>query len=109
MKFRNVSVPIMIVAVILMFILPIPDLILDILLSINIMLSAIILLNTIYLKDALQLSIFPSFLVFATVFRLSLNVSTTKLILAEGRAGKVIDGFGRFVARDNPVVGFIIF
>lgn len=109
MRFRDVSVPIMIVAVILMFILPIPDLILDILLSINIMLSAIILLNTIYLKDALQLSIFPSFLVFATVFRLSLNVSTTKLILAEGRAGKVIDGFGRFVARDNPVVGFIIF
>ncbi|NSW89868.1 MAG: flagellar biosynthesis protein FlhA [Firmicutes bacterium] len=109
MKFRDISVPIMLVAVTLVFILPIPDFILDVLLSINIMLSAIILLNTIYLKDALQLSIFPSFLVFATVFRLSLNVSTTKLILAEGKAGKIIDGFGRFVARDNSVVGFIIF
>jgi len=109
MRFRDISVPVMLVTVILMFILPIPDFILDILLATNIMLSAIILLNTIYLKDALQLSIFPSFLVFSTILRLSLNVSTTKLILAEGKAGKVIDGFGKFVARDNPIVGFIIF
>lgn len=109
MKIRDISVPVILVSVILVFILPIPDFILDILLAINIMLSAIILLNTIYLKDALELSIFPSFIVFSTVFRLSLNVSTTKLILAEGMAGKVIEGFGKFVARDNPVVGFIIF
>jgi flagellar biosynthesis protein FlhA len=109
MKFKDVSIPVIIVSVILMFILPIPGFMLDFLLAINIMLSAIILLNTIYLKDALQLSIFPSFLVFSTIFRLSLNVSSTKLILTEGKAGKVIDSFGRFVARDNPVVGFIIF
>jgi len=109
MKFKDISVPVVIVIVTLIFILPIPATLLDILMAISIMLSVIVLLNTIYLKDALQLSIFPSLLVFLTVFRLSLNVTTTKLILAEGQAGKVIEGFGRFVARDNPIVGFIIF
>jgi len=109
MKFKDISVPVVIVIVTLIFILPIPATLLDILMAISIMLSVIVLLNTIYLKDALQLSIFPSLLVFLTVFRLSLNVTTTKLILAEGQAGKLIEGFGRFVARDNPIVGFIIF
>ncbi|NLC68467.1 MAG: flagellar biosynthesis protein FlhA [Clostridiaceae bacterium] len=109
MKVRDISVPVILVAVTLVFILPIPAFLLDIFLTINIIISVIILLNTIHLKDALELSIFPSLLVVMTVFRLSLNVSTTRLILAEGRAGEVINGFGRFVARDNPVIGFIIF
>jgi len=73
------------------------------------MLSAIVLLNTIYLKEALELSLFPSFLVFITLFRLSINVAATRMILAEGKAGEIINGFGKFVARDNPIVGFIIF
>ncbi|HOJ09607.1 MAG TPA: flagellar biosynthesis protein FlhA [Clostridiales bacterium] len=109
MKLKEISVPVTMVTIILAFILPIPGFILDVLLAVNIMLSAIILLNTIYLKDAEDISIFPSLLVITTMYRLSLNVSTTKLILGEGEAGKVIDGFGRFVARDNPVVGFVVF
>lgn len=109
MKARDISVPILLVAVTLVFILPIPAFVLDWLLTVNIIFSAIILLNTIHLKEALQLSIFPSLLVVTTVYRLSLNVSTTRLILAEGKAGDIIDGFGRFVARGNPVVGFVIF
>lgn len=99
----------MFVGIILTYILPIPEFILDVLLAINIILSAIILLNTVYLKEPLQLSIFPSLLVITTMYRLSLNVTATKLILGEGSAGAVIEGFGRFVGRDNLVVGFVMF
>jgi flagellar biosynthesis protein FlhA len=109
LRIKDMSIPILFVAIILTFILPIPDFILDVLLAVNIMFSAIILLNTIYLKEPLQMSIFPSLLVITTVYRLSLNVTATKLILGEGEAGRVIEGFGRFVGRDNLVVGFIIF
>ncbi len=109
MKLSDISIPILIIIVILVFILPIPSFVLDILLIVNIMLSAIVLLNTIYLKEALELSLFPSFLVFITLFRLSINVAATRMILAEGKAGEIINGFGKFVARDNPIVGFIIF
>lgn len=109
MKFRDTSVPIILVGIILTFILPIPDFLLDILLAVNIMVTAIILLNTVYLKEPLQLSIFPSLIVITTMYRLSLNVTATKLILGDGEAGQVIEGFGRFVGRDNLIVGFIMF
>jgi len=109
MKFKDTSVPVLLMAVILTFILPIPAVVLDILLAVNIALSAVILLNTIYLSEPLQISVFPSLLVITTIYRLSLNVSSTKLILGTGDAGKIIESFGLFVARDNPVVGFILF
>jgi len=109
MKFKDMSVPIIFVAIILTFILPIPDFILDFLLAINIMVTAIILLNTVYLTEPLQLSIFPSLIVITTMYRLSLNVTATKLILGKGEAGRVIEGFGRFVGQDNLVVGFVMF
>jgi len=109
MKARDISVPIMLIAIILTFIVQIPDFILDILLAINISLSAIILLNAISITEPLQISVFPSLLVITTLFRLSLNVASSKLILGEGKAGKVIEGFGRFVGGDNLVVGFIVF
>lgn len=109
MRLRDASVPIMLVAVILTFILPIPDNVLDFLLAVNIILTAVIMLNTLYLKEPLELSIFPSLIVVTTIYRLALNVTATKLILAEGKAGKIIQGFGKFVGRDNLVVGFIIF
>lgn len=82
---------------------------LDFMLAINIILAAIIMLNTIYLKTALDLSIFPTLIVVTTIYRLSLNVTATKLILSEGEAGDVIRGFGSFVGRNNLVVGFVIF
>ena len=109
MKFRDATVPIIFISIILAFILPVPDFILDFLLAINVILAAIILINTLYLTEPLQLSIFPSLLVITTLYRLSLNVAALKLILSEGKAGKVIEGFGRFVGRDNLVVGFIMF
>ncbi len=109
MKLRDTSVPIIVLAVILAFIIPLPGFFIDILLAINIMISVIILLNTVYMKEALQMSIFPSLLVITTMFRLALNVSTTRLIIGQGVAGDVIAGFGRFVGGNDLVVGFIIF
>lgn len=109
MRFRDAAVPIVIVAIILAFIIPIPDYVLDFLLAINIMVTAIILLNTVYLKEPLQLSIFPSLIVVTTLYRLVLNVSATRLILGEGEAGAVIEGFGRFVGGGNLVIGFVVF
>ncbi len=109
MKLRDTSVPIIVLAIVLAFIIPLPGFLIDILLAINIMISVIILLNTVYMKEALQMSIFPSLLVITTMFRLALNVSTTRLIIGQGVAGDVIAGFGRFVGGNDLVVGFIIF
>ncbi len=108
-KLNNFFIPIVIIIAILNLILPIPHSFLDFLLAVNIILAAIIMLNTIYLKTALDLSIFPTLIVVTTIYRLSLNVTATKLILSEGEAGDVIRGFGYFVGRNNLVVGFIIF
>ncbi|MGE5328629.1 MAG: flagellar biosynthesis protein FlhA [Deltaproteobacteria bacterium] len=109
MRFKDAGVAIIIVAVVLIIILPVPGWMLDILLAINISLSLLILLNSIYAKDALQMSIFPSLLLITTIYRLSLNISAAKLVLAFGEAGQVIEKFGTFVTRDNIVVGFIIY
>ncbi len=109
MRLGNYSVPIIFIAIILTIILPIPTFVLDFLLAINIILAAVIMLNSVYMKNALELSIFPSLLVITTIYRLSLNITAAKLILSSGEAGHVIEGFGRFVGRDNLVVGFIMF
>ncbi|MGN0655965.1 MAG: flagellar biosynthesis protein FlhA [Ruminiclostridium sp.] len=82
---------------------------LDFLLLVNIGLSLVILLITMYIKDALDFSIFPTILLITTVFRLSLNISTTRGILSTGYAGAVIETFGNFVMGGDPIVGFIIF
>jgi len=108
-RLGNYSVPIIFIAIILTIILPIPTFVLDFLLAINIILAAVIMLNSVYMKNALELSIFPSLLVITTIYRLSLNITAAKLILSSGEAGHVIEGFGRFVGRDNLVVGFIMF
>ncbi len=108
-KINNFFVPLIVVLAILNLILPIPTGVLDFLLAVNIILAAVIMLNTIYLKTALDLSVFPTLIVVTTIFRLSLNVTATKLILAKGEAGHVIKGFGQFVGGNNLVVGFVIF
>lgn len=82
---------------------------LDFLLLVNISLSVIILLITMYIKEPLEFSAFPTILLITTVFRLSLNISTTRGILSSGYAGRVIETFGSFVMGGDPVVGFIIF
>lgn len=108
-RLNNFFIPMLVIITILNLILPIPEIMLDFLLAINIILAAVIMLNTIYLKTALDLSIFPTLIVVTTIYRLSLNVTATKLILSEGKAGDVIRGFGTFVGRNNLVVGFVIF
>lgn len=103
------SVAVLVVGIILVIIIPIPALVLDVLIALNIATGLVILLNVIYSKEALQLSVFPSLLLFTTVFRLSLNIRSTTLVLADGEAGKVIESFGSFVAQGNLVVGMIVF
>jgi len=106
----NNFITIFIVAVILMIIIPLPPFLLDLMFILNISLSLIILLTSMYIKETLEFSVFPSLLLITTLFRLSLNVSSTRLILTEGgHAGAVIATFGSFVLQGNAVVGFIIF
>ena len=107
--FDNV-VSIFVIAVVLLLIIPLPAFMLDVLLLFNMAIAMIILLITMYIKEALEFSIFPSILLVTTLFRAALNVSSARLILGEGgQAGAVIKTFGEFVIRGNPVVGFIIF
>lgn len=97
-------------AVIVLIIIPLDTVFLDFLLILNLAVSLIILLSTLYMREALEFSIFPSLLLITTIFRLGLNVSSTRLILGNnGDAGHVIETFGSFVVQGNIVVGFVIF
>ncbi len=102
------------VMILIVMVVPVPAFMLDLLLSFNISFSLIILLVSMYISHPLELSAFPSILLMATLFRLSLNISSTRLILLHGNqgplaAGKVIHSFGQFVVGGNYVVGFIVF
>lgn len=100
----------LIIGIIIIIVIPMPPVLLDILFIINIAFSLTILLTSIYVKEPLDFSVFPTILLVATLFRLSLNISSTRLILSNnGDAGKVIETFGRFVVRGNVIVGLIIF
>ena len=109
MIIRDMSVPIVFVIIILLFIIAVPSGVIDVMLAVNLMLSAIILLNTIYTTDTLGLTVFPTLVVITTVIRLSLSVSTSRLILSGMSPGRVVEGFGAFVGGGNLVVGFIVF
>lgn len=109
MKIKDYIVPIALISIILIFILPIPGFVLDILLAINISISLIVLMNAVYANDVLEMAVFPTLLLSLTLFRVSLNIAAVKLILVDGEAGGVIHSFGSFVAGGNIVVGFIIF
>ncbi len=88
---------------------PLPTPLLDVLLAFNITTSVLLLLVTMSVKSSAELSTFPAVLLFATLFRLGLNVATTRLILSEGRAGRIITAFGRYVVGDDLAVGLIVF
>lgn len=109
LKHNDVLLAIGIVFVVTMMVIPLSPLILDIFLTLNIALSVTILLVTLYTQEPLQYSTFPTVLLFATLFRLGLNVSTTRLILLHGEAGQVVHAFGNFVIGGNYVVGMLIF
>jgi len=97
------------VTIVCMMVIPLPAPLLDILLTLNISLAVIILLVCLYVKEPLDYSSFPTILLMATLFRLGLNVSSTRLILLHGEAGNVINSFGEFVVGGNYVVGAVIF
>ncbi|MCT4633749.1 MAG: flagellar biosynthesis protein FlhA [Firmicutes bacterium] len=109
MKFGDIAVALGIVGIILMIIIPVPLFLLDFFLTMNIALALLILLISMFNKEALDFSVFPSILLVTTLFRLSLNISTTRNILQNARAGAVIDAFGDFVIGGDAIVGFIIF
>ncbi|GEA29260.1 flagellar biosynthesis protein FlhA [Clostridium diolis] len=98
-----------VIAIVLMIIIPLPKQVIDLLLALNITISIIIILITMFTTNVLQLSVFLTLLLVTTLFRLALNISSTRLILTEADAGTIITAFGNFVIRGNYVVGIIIF
>lgn len=112
-RISNNVFAVFVIFIVLALIIPLNEIaggaLIDFLLLVNISLSVVILLLTMYIKDPLEFSSFPTILLITTVFRLSLNISTTRGILSSGYAGDVIQTFGSFVMGGDPVVGFIIF
>ncbi len=106
---QDIALAVCVMAILVVLVIPIPQLVLDLLLTINISISVVVLLGCIYMVHPVEFAAFPSLLLILTLFRLSLNVASTRLILSEGDAGLVIDAFGNFVTRGNYVVGIIIF
>lgn len=109
MKPKELTVLIGVIAIVIMMVVPIPPALLDVLLILNITIALTIILVGMNTQEALQFSIFPSLLLITTLFRLALNISTTRNILAHAEAGNVVATFGKFVAAGNIVVGFIVF
>ena len=109
MKKNDIVVGIYILAAIMFLIIPLPTALLDVLMALNISISLIILFNALFSKEVLNMSTFPMILLFTTIFRISLNVSSTRNILTQGYAGEVVEAFGSFVGGGDRVVGIIVF
>ncbi|MBR6626916.1 MAG: flagellar biosynthesis protein FlhA [Lachnospiraceae bacterium] len=109
MKKADLGVAMYLMAAVLMLIVPIPAALLDILLAINISVALVIVFGTMFSKEVLDMSFFPTILLFTTIFRIALNVSSTKLILKNGDAGNVVATFGEFVGGGDLVIGIIVF
>ena len=105
----NYAVGIYVVAIIIFLIVPLPSFALDVLIAVNMIISMIILFNSVLSKEVLNMSSFPTLLLFTTIFRISLNVSSTRLILSTGDPGQVIQVFGSFVGGNDAIIGVIIF
>jgi flagellar biosynthesis protein FlhA len=113
-KPTHLLVPVALLAVVVLMIVPLPPLLLDLLLSVDIALAVVLLLTSIYVKSPVEFSVFPSLLLLLTMIRLSLNIASTRLVLLNGgdgteAAGSVIQAFGQFVVGGNFVVGVVIF
>jgi len=106
---KDILLALGILVIISLLIVPLPPILMDILIASNLSLAVLILLVSLYLKNPLEFSAFPTVLLVTTLFRLGLNVATTRLILTEAYAGEIIQSFGTFVIRGNYIVGFIIF
>lgn len=109
-KLTNYAVSLFVIVIVLLLIIPLSPFLLDVFIVINISISLIILLVSMNIREPLEFSIFPSLLLITTLFRLGINVSSTRNILMnQGEAGQVIKSFGTFVLQGNAIVGFIIF
>ncbi|MCZ2817806.1 flagellar biosynthesis protein FlhA [Modestobacter sp. VKM Ac-2984] len=108
-KLTKAAVPIGVVSIVLMLVVPLPAPVLDVLLALNIVGSLLILLVSMNIRRPLDFAIFPSLVLIATLMRLALNVSSTRLVLTDGYAGKVIEAFGHFVIGGSLIVGLVIF
>ena len=112
MKNKDISamaVPIGVVGIVLLLVVPLPAVLLDLLIAVNITASLVILLTSMYVRRPLDFSVFPSLILVFTLFRLGLNVASTRLVLRDGFAGHVIDAFGHFVVGGSLVIGLVIF
>ncbi|REJ09527.1 MULTISPECIES: flagellar biosynthesis protein FlhA [Halobacillus] len=109
MSARDLSVLIGVILIIVMLVIPLPGWLLSFFILINITLALIVILVSMNMDEALQFAVFPTLLLLLTLFRLGLNVSTTRSILSEAEAGGVIATFGTFVIGGNPLVGFVVF
>ena len=108
-KKTDVGVAAYLLAAIIFFIVPIPSILLDVMLALNISIALIVLMNVLFVREVLDMSFFPTLLLFTTIFRISLNVSSTRLILSTGSPGNVVETFGQFVGGGDLVIGAIIF
>jgi flagellar biosynthesis protein FlhA len=108
-RVTKLAVPVGVVAIVLMLVVPLPTMLLDLLIAFNITGALLILLVTLHIKRPLDFAIFPALLLVATLFRLALNISATRLVLLDGYAGHVIEAFGHFVVGGSLLVGMVIF
>ena len=108
-KKTDVGVGIYILAAVVFLIIPLPNKILDVMLAFNIGMALIILFDALFVKEVLDMAAFPTILLFTTIFRISLNVSSTKLILGTGDPGNVVETFGSFVGGNDLIIGAIVF
>ena len=109
LKKADIGVGLYLLAAVVFFIVPIPSVLLDVMLAFNISIALIIVFNVLFVREVLDMSFFPTLLLFTTIFRISLNVSSTRLILLTGDPGNVVKTFGSFVGGGNMVVGSIVF
>ena len=109
LKKTDLGVGLYLLCAILFFIIPIPSFLLDVMLAFNLSIALIILFKVLFVKEVLDMSFFPTLLLFTTIFRISLNVSSTRLILSTGNPGVVVNVFGQFVGGGNLVIGAIVF
>lgn len=109
MKMADAGIALYLLAAVIFFIVPIPPILLDIMLAFNIAVALIVLMNALFVQEVLDMSFFPTLLLFTTIFRISLNTSSTRLILTTGNPGNVVRTFGEFVGGNNIVIGAIVF
>ena len=105
LRSRDVLLAVGVLLIVAMMIIPMPAILMDILLATNIAMAVMILLVALFAEEPLDFSVFPSILLIVTLYRLALNVSSTRLILIDGDAGSIIDSFGSFVVGGNLIVG----